>query len=100
MNHKPATPLPWYRAAADRHVQLTPESSGPWLRTAHVEGSTRDEWARIESNQRDVAYIVHAANAYPRLVETIKGWLPRDVSEDGTQDQAMRALLRELGESE
>lgn len=46
----------------------------------------------------DAAYICCTANVYPKLVAALREWLPADPADDGTQDAAMRALLRELGE--
>lgn len=66
---KPTTPLPWKQA--DGHFQ-------------HVTGD-------------DLAYIIHAANAYPRLV----GELRRICDELGPilgGKGLSNALLRELGE--
>ena len=71
--HSPATSLPW--------PGLIPEPN----------------FAR-----QDAAYIVHAANAYPKLVEAIKDDLKSYLG-DFPQDHPatkLRALLRELGEAE
>ena len=48
----------------------------------------RDENAELKSR----------ADAYPKLVEALRAWLPPTAAEDGTQDAAMRDLLRSLGE--
>jgi hypothetical protein len=84
VKHQPATPLPWYRVTADRNVQLTPNSSGDVV-TAQIHGSI----SGIDAAQ-DVAYIAHACNAYPKLVEALRA------AQRG--DQWNGHLLGELGE--
>lgn len=67
---KPATPLPWNK-----------------------DDFYSDEYAHREE---DIAYGVHAANAYPLLVEALKGaahWV-----DETEQLGKIDALLRELGE--
>jgi hypothetical protein len=83
-----ATPLPW--ASAGRHVQMSAESSGPKLVTVSVES-----WRAMEYTQQDHAYIAHACNAYPKLVEAL-----RDVAVHANPSIRKRAaaLLRSLGE--
>lgn len=82
--HMPATPLPWSRK--DGHYQ------------------------RVRTE--DIDYFIHAANAYPRLVKTLKDArrdLWRALGGDDDAANAKRAdyvcsgidaLLRELGEKE
>jgi hypothetical protein len=56
------------------------------------------DWAHCE---KDAAYIVHAANSYPRLVEALKELLKdcdADLKPMGLHPA--RVLLRSLGESE
>lgn len=67
---KPATPLPWSYV---------------------VPG---DGW-----DKPDADYVLHAANAYPRLVEWVKR-MAEDLEEGHWQEskRAMQGLLRELGE--
>ena len=74
-NHTPATPLPW--------LNLSP-GVGP--------------------RAKDVAYRIHAANAYPKLVEALRDcaeWLceAHQGSDQWERGHAARALLSELGES-
>ena len=91
---KPATPLPWSIATAAHHVQLSAVSSGSALRTVEVLGFDRD------ANEKDTAYLAHAANAYPKLVEALRQAIAADPSQakgDGHLSPAV-ALLRELGE--
>lgn len=104
----PATPLPW-------HTQLGSESfyriherrlvtSGRGLEGTHISKMMHDE-----RGEKDAAYIAHACNAYPKLVEVLRMVAPiieRFAGEaepqnsvlDQRRDQ-LRALLRELGES-
>lgn len=84
---KPATPLPWYAPSAGIY-------SGD-VQVCAVRRKTNNNGEDIV---QDAAYIVHACNNLPRVIEAILYWLPKDPGEDGTQDAAMRALLRELGE--
>ena len=74
--HSPATSLPW--------PGLIPEPN----------------FAR-----QDAAYIVHAANAYPKLIEALRvslrvSSLPFDHADKRANPERLRALLRELGEAE
>lgn len=93
--HAPATPLPW--------------KDGPVFQTDHRgiffdDTSKPGKWQRrvdSDSLQRglyepdDAAYIAHAANAYPRLVEALR-MIMRDA---GNRDVGQVSdLLRELGE--
>lgn len=75
--HQPTTPLPWIGRPCD------------------AEGNSSDG---------DLEYLLHAANAYPRLVEALKELAfraseeladPQDVAEIG----AANLLLRDLGEA-
>lgn len=78
--HQPATPLPWKSVSGC----LNPDFSMTLDPSVHT---------------ADTAYIAHAANAYPRLVEAVRGLLAKDgwgVRTAG--EQPARALLRELGE--
>jgi hypothetical protein len=54
---------------------------------------------------QDAVYIVHAANAYPKLVEALRvslrvSSLPFDHADKRANPERLRALLRELGEAE
>lgn len=66
---KPTTPLPWKQA--DGHFQ-------------HVTGE-------------DLAYIIHAANAYPRLVAELRRLCVEIPAQLGAPPMK-NALLREIGE--
>ena len=87
--HQPARPLPW-QVHDDTYV------------LAHNGSSVLagECW-----NQIDAVYLVHAANAYPKLVDTLR--LAQDTIEalDGDQDEniggcPIKRLLRELGEDQ
>lgn len=93
--HAPATPLPWHNAT---------------LRTEqeHESGAVGTPYGRFRVNHnKDAAYIAHAANAYPRLVEALRDALalldeihaPSRAFWSGApaRDRG-RTLLRELGE--
>ena len=104
---KPATPLPWENTRRD-------DGKGNWSTNdigqavnlggfivARTIGHGARQWD-------DSAYIVHAANAYPRLVEDAKAdlaaleWAATHTDGNAVQFreriEAKRALLRELGE--
>jgi len=53
--------------------------------------------AKFQLSHRDTAYAVHAANAYPRLVEALKR--ASETVANGVEQQAIATLLRELGEA-
>lgn len=93
-NIKPATPLPWKRVANGRVLSIP-------------------DYGQVTSSDtypRDAAYIVHACNAYPKLVEALREWLAnaslgaryslqaesRAIHND--EELRIRALLRELKE--
>ena len=100
MKHEPATPLPWRLLV-----------SGPTLRPDTVEISPPPPaelggkgavvgWSGFDNSDlrrcdhRDnAAYIVHAANAYPKLIEMLQHYVKY-------HDKRMEAesLLRDLGE--
>ena len=99
---KPATPLPWENTRRD-------DGKGNWSTNdigqavnlggfivARTIGHGARQWD-------DSAYIVHAANAYPRLVEALRDALSALVCEGHHEGVSRpvtdgRALLRELGE--
>ena len=82
---QPATPLPWtYQEEA--RVQFG------------ILGSARlpAPHSTSKNNQADAAYIAHACNAYPRLVDFVR----QVASENrGPRGAAADALLHELGEN-
>ena len=78
--HSPATPLPWkYRVTA-----VGGAFAGPAEISKH----------RSAGCGQDAAYLTHAGNAYPRLVETL-----REIADGRDLEMSeARALMRELGE--
>lgn len=87
---KPSTPLPWKMMDQDFRIVVGADDKV----TADV---------RALPGFDDAAYIVHAANSYPKLVAAITKWAE---ARNGTAVMAllkagdeMTALLRELGES-
>ena len=91
VKHQPATPLPWH--SNDRHVYSggTDKTHDPDFAVTH---STSGRWYRAVRKPEDAAYIAHAANAYPKLVEAL-----RDLTGESGDYRAAEALLRELGEA-
>jgi hypothetical protein len=87
--HTPATPLPYF-TNGPRHLQAQGRLGDIRPRVI-AQFTPRDEY------QQDAAYIAHAANAYPKLVEAL-----REACFQFTDRVKMmerhRALLRELGE--
>ena len=86
-NHKPATALPW-KYQAEGRAQFG------------ILGSARlpAPHPTAQNNQTDAAYIAHAANAYPRLVEFACFVALQDPNGLTTEGNRARALLRELEE--
>ena len=106
--HQPATPLPWKRVDW-LNGAVTGEGFTPIF-----SGSTDHGELVIEGRPRDFAYIAHAANAYPKLVEALREMRLIAEAQDRAGDEAVpaayrtktlhdavelgNALLRELGE--
>lgn len=86
---KPATPLPWnvvgngYTVWAENEIIFSANS--PRMRGTNA--------------NKDAAYIVHAANAYPGMVETVRDFILDTRNELGPDISRLEALLRELGEA-
>ena len=88
-NHKPATPLPWTTADG-------------YIKGANGDTSFGSDLYYPWPTEADMPYIVHAANAYPRLVAALKAMTKPDehgVEFCSPKVTAARALLRELGEA-
>ncbi len=86
-NHKPATPLPW-------SVLIEDGANAICGRIDPVTG-------KAIPRGRDVAYIAHAANAYPQLVRALREAADNlDYRGGKERADAYRAILRELGEAE
>ena len=92
---KPATPLPWIANGDEDHDFIIGGNPQEILADCSI-GRVRP----IE-DKANAAYIVAAANAYPRLVQALKDAL---LLHDSADMRALvlcsdaRALLRELGE--
>ena len=87
---KPSTSLPWEPIKLPGHYGVVNEQD---LRVCESQDS------------EDAAYIVHAANAYPKLIEALRvslrvSSLPFDHADKRANPERLRALLRELGEAE
>lgn len=123
--HKPATPLPWvYEPNLERGDARTSGYIRERTITAEYANLGRAVAKAVRFNgstdqERNAAYIAHAANAYPRLVEALEialatvelytgngaqsqpaNW-PRNSNGDIDHEVVAkngRALLRELGE--
>jgi hypothetical protein len=80
MNHTPATPLPW--KVVDASV---------------FSGKAKVCIAVEYPNGDSAAYIAHAANAYPKLVEALREEL-FNFGDRVKAHERHRALLRSLGE--
>lgn len=108
VKHQPATALPWKVAAvAPGRYPFYPIVSGEH-NVAQVDINARG------GSNRDAAYIAHACNVYPKLVEALHVELARaeteyaihEIDQHSAYDGdllalfALRALLRDLGESE
>lgn len=108
---KPELPLPWKTG-----VTLITQQTKNWSTeqidqnnerearlvfssfTAEDLGRSRQCVAQVTGKQ-DAAYIAHAANAYPRLIELARTWARRGNDPQILCREADK-LLRELGESE
>jgi hypothetical protein len=104
--HAPATPLPWTFRPDDAETN-------PYWRGASIWTATGACIARLElpnaqgGGAQNGAYMFHAANAYPKLVEALRALMKmyESIPVDETGRLGMRqewhdarALLRELGE--
>ncbi len=72
--NQPATKLPW--------KDLSPAT----------------EMSRTHLRETNLAYAVHAVNAYPKLIAAL--WSARNATDDTHEHAAIDALLGELGEIE
>jgi hypothetical protein len=92
--HKPATALPWSVAGfSTSRVRGVHAASGKLRNVA-------DFVEYVGDKGEDAAYATHAANAYPKLVEALRGILQGDGASWATRATVARDLLRELGEAE
>lgn len=95
VKHKPETPLPWAADVNNPNWNGDIDSHGTAVRSVSVARAKRDQ---------DTAYITHAANAYPKLVEALKRAQQREYNsfEPDNQSNVYKehaALLTELGET-
>lgn len=97
---QPETPLPWMLSLRSGEIQLF--GGGEQQQSCVFGDTTHDPSVGIYGDpdgcKRDMEYIVHACNAYPKLVAELKRIcveVPRQLGSDlpWTND-----LLRELGE--
>lgn len=112
---KPATPLPWEFDAEPGSLSGwigqpdTEEREGTVVASPEPHGrmamSARKNATKVrvldERSKQDAAYIVHAANAYPKLVEALRTLIDADREGALCNDQFAAAIdtLRELGEA-
>jgi hypothetical protein len=94
LSKRPATALPWKVERQDSTLTFV----GPNQQTSCVIGDLMDDksvgiFGDPEGCAQDAAYIVHAANSYPRLVEALKYYATRDVNYE-----CAHHLLQDLGE--
>ena len=82
LKHTPATPLPWI----DDGDLIIADDDGP------AYSPVAENMARS-----DRAFAVHAANAYPRLIDALR-WHTTGHGTPDLSGQKGRALLHELGE--
>ena len=90
VKHQPATPLPW----GSEIDAMIAKCDAAVLKSEYRKAT--DEIAGFVQGHRD--YIVHAANAYPKLVEALRYILAHP--DDKAQRERGANLLRELGEAE
>lgn len=95
LSHKPATALPWaeHRGSDGRtgHLIVGGEKLTGAIRQPAI--------AKIAGNgkAKDAEYIVHAANAYPKLVEFLM--LINGHTSDKEMSELAGQIMREIGES-
>jgi hypothetical protein len=84
-----------------------PESELPWVYDARLKQIIFGEHYGVteakQVSEDDATYIVHACNAYPKLIEMVReaAWIPTDQtapSENKTVVLMAIDLLRKLGE--
>jgi hypothetical protein len=89
LSKRPATPLPWEWLPNEGQFIVTPEPTRAIIAEIPCQGA----------QAQDGAYLVHAANSYPRLVEALRELLlDCEVDLLPTDKHPARALLKELGE--
>lgn len=103
---KPGTPLPWKQWPGADHPNAPILIGQPGQHVCAISGTAR---ARVEAEQ-NAAYIVHAANLYPELVEALEdlvgqwdqgmtcGAIPDSRSHRESVDNARAVLAKAKGE--
>ena len=89
---KPATALPWHLGIKQAEQIVYNEKGWAIANATVYHGHTERE-----ETKANAAYIVHASNAYPRLVAML-GTVIRTADQRNEKVKHARALLRELGE--
>lgn len=89
MKHSPATPLPWAVPGTDggEYVVCSDGSHGKRRTVAHG------------YDPQNAAFIVHAANAYPRAIELLQ-YCASHAGIGNPLKGSIQEFLRSLGESE
>ncbi len=93
VKHKPATPLPWTVEHGNHVIGGNQERSRVAVGSLSV--------AEYRVADQNAAYIAHAANAYPRLVEALRELAEasgRGIEACVNAEARAESLLRELGE--
>lgn len=103
VKNQPATPLPFLFVHNQPYIGAPQGEAWPYCRIVGGEGCYEGDDQQgtgfgIDSIMReeDARYLIHAANAYPRLVEALRACF------GGSLDASVKAelLLRDLGEAE
>ncbi len=93
---KPVTSLPWTLCITAHTAQIVPkdDSQGRFILAGNRHREGMDD---------DVDFAIHAANAYPKLVERLREVIDAENSKSGGRQMrslmAISELLRELGEA-
>lgn len=85
---KPSTPLPWLQ---DPTGDSGPEYIGP---------ADGPDFVTVAYKKQDAAYIVHACNAYPQLVDALRNLIDadRDTTTGAEKSAWAIAVLKDLKE--
>jgi hypothetical protein len=92
---KPATKLPWHLGLKQAE-RIVYDATGWAVCNATVYHGKED----AGDCQKNAAYIAHACNAYPKLVEALREQISQYIGDFGPDHPAtkIRVLLAELGE--
>ena len=89
----------------DTKTKTTPATPLPYITNKREEVAAANDFRTVarcvhaSNAPQDAAYIVHAANAYPKLVEALKEAIAT-TSPDSAFLESRVALLRSLGEDQ